>query len=1336
MNTNHNHTRKVLGTLLVLLMSAIIQVQALSLWTTNIPTSVSFDTNDVAPYTFGVRFKSTVNGTVTGIRFYKGPRNTGVHLARLWTDTGTNLATRSFTNETASGWQQVNFVTPVSITNNLVYVASYTCPTGGYSADLPGDPGGLSAGYTNLPLIALPPSDGGNGTLATSTNAFPSINNNGINWWVDVLFTPVADTNPPVVVSVLPTAGAANVQPGTSVQVTFNEAMLASTITSSTITLSNHASGTLVTSTVNYTPGSPTATLQPNSPLTLGQTYTARVRSGASGVKDTSTNELASTYSWSFTVTSSANVSIWDPSIVPPLAVDPSPVTLGVKFRSTSAGYIRGIRFYKGPDNTGTHIATLWTSGGAKLAEATYVGETASGWQEQLFASPIAIAANSTYVASYFAPSGNYAFTGAYFATQGITNSPLIALAEGVDGGNGVFDAAALTNTFPASSFNSANYWVDVVYVSSLGPDTNAPTVIANTPLHNATGVSLTPLVTATFSEPMLASTINTNTFELRNAGNALVPSTVSYNVGSQTATLQPSGALAVNQTYTARVIGGGSGVKDAATNALVSNFAWNFTTTANAATNIFGNATPTGMLSVADTNPVTLGVKFRSAAAGLIRGIRFYKGTNNTGVHIGSLWTSNGTQLASANFSGETASGWQQQLFSSPVLITSNTTYVASYFAPKGGYAFESLFFQGKGTTNFPLRALIDGEDGGNGVFNEASTNAFPTSSFNAANYSVDVIYTDQNTPPTAGTLNVTLPEDTSTNLTLIGSDPEGTVTFSILSNPAHGTLSNFNTNTGAITYRPATNYFGSDSFSYRVSDGSLFATGTVNLTLTGVNDPPAADNQTILMPKDTSTNLVLRATDPDGNSFVTETLSASATVTPNDWTANGTADKIAAIATDDDSTTFIQSSSTVPTQQQFTLNDPRFIQPGDLVASITLRSTCERSGSGGTGFRTAVVLGGNASYAASHGVGGSYNTFEDVFNSRPGGGAWTLSDVANLQMRIENTQRSVDCTKFEAYVTFQGNTNRVYTILAGPAHGNITGLSTNNGVMTYTPTAGYVGPDSFTFRVNAGGVLTTGLVSITIVGTNSNTAPVVLNPIGTQNATYGTAFSFTFPTNTFFDAETPTLTYSATGTPPGIQFTNATRTFSGTPSASGNYSVRVIGTDSGAPPLSATNTFSLNVAKAALSITASNQSKPYGVPISFTGKEFFPSGLKFSDTATNATLNSAGAPANAVAGPYSITVTNAIGLGLTNYTISYFTGTMNVSAPVPFSITSIGVTNDIATITWQSISGRVYRLEYKDNLAGPTWTEVPVDVVSTSNSTSTTNNTTGTTNRFYRVK
>ena len=90
-------------------------------------------------------------------------------------------------------------------------------------------------------------------------------------------------------------------------------------------------------------------------------------------------------------------------------------------------------------------------------------------------------------------------------------------------------------------------------------------------------------------------------------------------------------------------------------------------------------SATP-GTITENDPNAVDLGVKFQASTNGTIIGIRFYKGPQNTGTHIGDLWTTSGTLLASATFTNETASGWQQVNFSSPVSITAGTTYIASY--------------------------------------------------------------------------------------------------------------------------------------------------------------------------------------------------------------------------------------------------------------------------------------------------------------------------------------------------------------------------------------------------------------------------------------------------------------------------------------------------------------------------------------------------------------------------------------------------------------------------------------------------------------------------------
>ena len=74
-------------------------------------------------------------GTITGVRFYKGPQNTGTHTGDLWSATGTLLATATFTGESTAGWQQVSFATPVAITASTTYVASYHTNVGHYSLD-------------------------------------------------------------------------------------------------------------------------------------------------------------------------------------------------------------------------------------------------------------------------------------------------------------------------------------------------------------------------------------------------------------------------------------------------------------------------------------------------------------------------------------------------------------------------------------------------------------------------------------------------------------------------------------------------------------------------------------------------------------------------------------------------------------------------------------------------------------------------------------------------------------------------------------------------------------------------------------------------------------------------------------------------------------------------------------------------------------------------------------------------------------------------------------------------------------------------------------------------
>ena len=90
----------------------------------------------------------------------------------------------------------------------------------------------------------------------------------------------------------------------------------------------------------------------------------------------------------------------------------------------------------------------------------------------------------------------------------------------------------------------------------------------------------------------------------------------------------------------------------------------------------IWGAGTVPGTVDSGPDSAVELGVKFRSDTAGYITGIRFYKASTNTGTHVGNLWTSTGTLLATATFTNETASGWQQVNFATPVAITANTEH------------------------------------------------------------------------------------------------------------------------------------------------------------------------------------------------------------------------------------------------------------------------------------------------------------------------------------------------------------------------------------------------------------------------------------------------------------------------------------------------------------------------------------------------------------------------------------------------------------------------------------------------------------------------------------
>jgi hypothetical protein len=196
--------------------------------------------------------------------------------------------------------------------------------------------------------------------------------------------------------------------------------------------------------------------------------------------------------------------------------------------------------------------------------------------------------------------------------------------------------------------------------------------------------------------------------------------------------------------------------------------------------TSFWTTSTTPGVTQVTSTAAVTLGLKFYSDVPGSITGVRFYKGTRNTGTHTGVLWSASGAKLASVTFSGETASGWQKAMFSSPITIAAKTTYVISYTAPDGAHAHDQYYSWGSLSSG-----TLHVSGASPGVYTYGAGVLFPTSSYNNSNYWVDVIFnpsSSQTQPPPSSTYTISgKVNGTTASLTLSGAASRSVTTDSL---------------------------------------------------------------------------------------------------------------------------------------------------------------------------------------------------------------------------------------------------------------------------------------------------------------------------------------------------------------------------------------------------------------------------------------------------------------------------------------------------------------------------------------------------------------------------
>ncbi|WP_185972606.1 DUF4082 domain-containing protein, partial [Georgenia yuyongxinii] len=691
------------------------------------------DINDGAGVELGLKFTGEIDGFATGVRFYKSAANTGTHTGSLWTATGQRLATVTFSDESASGWQSAMFATPVSLSAGTTYVVSYTAPNGHYAA--------VSDAFWSFGVDADPLSvAGGFGASDSGVYAvpgqFPASSYRSSHYFVDVVFNTVDDT--PL------TIGAQGPLPGSSSVLTTTpiSAVMSKPIdeTSVQITLTANG-GTAVAGGSTYDSATRTVSFLPEQPLASGTAYTATV-----DAVDPRGVAVEGHSSWSFTTAAPDQIegvcpcSLFNDSTVPTVleAADPDAVTLGVTFSSTVSGKVTGVRFYKGPGNVGTHTGALWSEAGAQLAQATFTSETTQGWQTVVFDQPVAIEKDVRYVASYRTPVGRYSYTPGAHADW-YQRGPLRVPPNG--------GAYTYADAFPGGS-SSGSYLVDVVFKADPPP----LTVVAQQPRPEALGVLTGTGVSATLSLPAADGV----ELALSRPSGPVAGSTSLASDGV-TLTFAPAAPLEPATRYTATVTGTDSGPTS-----------WSFDTAdaTGCPCTLFSADVPV-TASSADAAAVELGVSFTPSVAGRITGVRFYKGPQNGGNHTGSLWTEGGARLATVEFTNETATGWQTAYFAEPVEVTAGTTYVVSYLAPQGGYAATPEYFAGGPRTVGPLEAGVD-----NGRYRYGG--GFPTGTYRSANYFVDVAFTPgEPTPvtvtaaePGAGAVDVSLGSSVSATL------------------------------------------------------------------------------------------------------------------------------------------------------------------------------------------------------------------------------------------------------------------------------------------------------------------------------------------------------------------------------------------------------------------------------------------------------------------------------------------------------------------------------------------------------------------------------------------
>ena len=374
-----------------------------------------------------------------------------------------------------------------------------------------------------------------------------------------------------------------------------------------------------------------------------------------------------------------------------------------------------------------------------------------------------------------------------------------------------------------------------------------------------------------------------------------------------------------------------------------------------------------------------------------------------------------------------------------------------------------------------------------------------------------VSITITAVNDAPVANNQSPTTNEDENKSITLTGTDAEGqTITFTVLTQPAHGSLSG---TPPALTYSPASNYFGSDSFTFKGNDGQADSNiATISITINSVNDVPVADNKIINTTINTSVPVTLTGSDVE-NSPLTFAITSS----PSHGSLSGIAPNL----------TFTPTTGySGPDSFTYTVSDPQLAT--SLPATVTINITSgnqapvanDQSVTTDEDVNKSITLTGSDPEMQSitysivaqplHGIvtgtpplvtyDPDFNYFgADSFTFKVNDGA-VDSNIATVSITVNPQNDAPVANSFSLQTQVNtsvsaplsgsdiDNNPLTFTVVSPPQHGSLSGSSPS---LVYTPTTGYSGSDSFTYQA-FDGTVNSNLATVSITISSGNLPPI----------------------------------------------------------------------------------------------------------------------------------------------------------------------------------------------------------------------------------------------------